>query len=169
MTTHIDIEELRERFRYEPDTGDFYLRYSVKKSFDTSKKVGCLHKASGYIYLWHKRQTISAHRLAWALTYGEWPKLIDHIDQNKANNRIENLRIAKPWENGINQPARNKLGVKGVRAIGQRFQAQIKFRKKDIRIGMFDTLDEAAHAYNKRAIELFGEFAVLNPVGQAKP
>jgi hypothetical protein len=49
-----------------------------------------------------------------------------------------------------------------------KYQANIKYQKKQMNLGTYETIDEAAHAYNKKAIELFGEFAVLNPIGEDK-
>lgn len=94
--------------------------------------------------------------------------LIDHRDGNGLNNRLSNLRPATRAQNAWNSrtPVRNTSGFKGVvfhRASG-RWAAQIQVNHKPYRLGVFDTREDAAIAYNAAAIQHFGEFARLNEV-----
>jgi hypothetical protein len=88
---------------------------------------------------------------------------VDHINNIKSDNRIENLRWATISENGQNQIIgdRNKTGVKGVSFNGRRYIATISIDKKSIVIGRFLTLAEATEARKLKALEVYGEF--MNP------
>lgn len=91
---------------------------------------------------------------------------VDHKNLNTLDNRKENLRLATKSQNNMNRPIRanNKTGYKGVQARGNVFRARIRKDKKDYSLGQFQTAIEAAKAYNKKAIKLFGEFARLNEI-----
>jgi len=104
-----------------------------------------------------------AHRLAWLYVYGEWPRdQIDHINGNKTDNRIRNLREANDQQNRRNMglPRTNTSGFKGVVWFRRdsRWRAQIMLAKKGIHIGYFDTKEEASAAYEAKAEEIFGKF-----------
>lgn len=95
---------------------------------------------------------------------------VDHRDGNGLNCRRSNLRIATVAQNGMNMrlPKHNTSGYKGVRKRGIRWQAYIKLDQRQLCLGRFDSAVEAAIAYNIRASELFGEFALLNPLPTRK-
>lgn len=109
------------------------------------------------------------HRLVWfLLTNKEVPEdlFIDHIDGNRLNNHIENLRLATSLENQYNK-ARQSNGTsqyKGVwyDAVKGFWKASIRFQDKRLYIGQFKTELEAAIAYDRLAIEIQGKFAKLN-------
>jgi hypothetical protein len=87
---------------------------------------------------------------------------VDHINMNKLDNRKSNLRIATASQNGANSKGRkNRVGVKGVKLDKRtgNFIARITFQKKQIHLGVFNTSEEARHAYGAKARELFGAFA----------
>ena len=159
------LKQLRENFTYDPSTGKFFQHHSEKSGFIPGQEVGA--KNRGYRRLCVGGKLVRAHIAAWAMHYGVWPSgQIDHENRNKADNRIENLRIATKSQNQANVVKPNATGRKGVKMCRGKPQAQIKLNGKHIHLGTFDTLDEAAHAYNKAAIRLHGEFAVLNPIGR---
>lgn len=155
----LTAERLRELVEYDPELGLFRnlktRGHSVKglvlKGYDT--KGYKLLKIDGKDYLYH--------RLVWLHVYGEWPSQdLDHKDRDKANNRIENLRLATESQNGMNCGMRrhNTSGYKGVYLDKGRWRAEMgghKFRK---RLGCFATKEEAASAYDRAAKQYFSEF-----------
>ena len=93
---------------------------------------------------------------------------VDHKDLDRLNCTRENLRLASRSQNGANRPAtkRNTTGYKGVQPSGNAYKrpyrAEIRFLGKNIYLGSFETAEEAARAYDAKAVELFGEFAYTN-------
>lgn len=91
---------------------------------------------------------ISVHRIVWAMHYGKWPEqTIDHIDRNKKNNRIENLRDVSMSVNLQNRGNPDATGFLGVTKAGARFKADTKFGTKHVYLGTFDTPEQAHDAY----------------------
>mgnify|MGYP002855667327 CR=1 FL=1 len=92
--------------------------------------------------------------------------LVDHINGDPADNRRENLRVAKSIDNQRNMriPKHNTSGFKGVSFVKEkrRYKAQISINDRSKHIGYFDTPEEAARAYDEAARFFFGEFACVN-------
>lgn len=114
---------------------------------------------------WYLHRTILERILNRPLVKGE---ICDHVNKNKLDNRRSNLRLANHSLNAANvdKPITNKSGYKGVSywKNTNRWKARIKYQQKHIYIGIFDTKEQAAIAYNKKAIELFGEYAHINVI-----
>lgn len=112
-------------------------------------------------------KNIKMHRQILGLTAYE--TLSDHIDGNGLNNQRSNLRIASRSQNNSNkQPYMNRTSKHlGVYKRGKKWSAHIQLNKKQYYLGCFNNEIDAALAYNKKAIELFGEFAsrTLNKTG----
>ena len=91
---------------------------------------------------------------------------IDHMDMNKLNNRRSNLRICDRSENQRNHrlQANNTSGYKGVYFDKQanKWKAQIQHHGRNNHLGLFLTPEEAGHAYDTKARELFGEYGRYN-------
>ena len=90
--------------------------------------------------------------------------VVDHINGNALDNRRNNLRIVSIRENVINQSLHknNTSGFKGVSKFDSRWRAYITPNRKQISLGIHKTKEEAARAYNKAALEIYGAFAKLN-------
>jgi hypothetical protein len=121
---------------------------------------------AGYPYRsWLKKGEygcISLHRQLMGLARGD-KREVDHINGNKLDNRIENLRICTRAENqrNVRMIRSNKSGFKGVakHQKSERWRAQIQVNKKQIFLGIFDTPEEASAAYVEAAMKYFGQFA----------
>ena len=115
-------------------------------------------------------KTYFNHRLIFLLFHGYIPVEVEHIDQDKSNSRIENLRPTTRSENkfnvGLNKS--NTTGFKGVQPSprGKPWVARIKVKGKMLHLGMFETKEEAARAYDEAAKKHAGEFACLNFKGE---
>ena len=151
--------QLLSQLAYEPNTGVF--TWKTTGSGKTSMHPGTLTQG-GYLVIVVLGKAYMAHRLAWFHFYGVPPTdRIDHIDNDKLNNRISNLREASSAQNSQNRKltTQNKLGVKGVTSSRGRFKVHCSIAGKHTYIGSFDTLVEAAEAYKQAASNSYGEFA----------
>lgn len=159
----ITQEELKKLMRYDPDTGN--LVWIVRRSRTAVGTIAGTPGTDGYIYIVIDRKHYVAHRLIWLYVTGNWPKEeLDHINNQRADNRIENLREATRSQNKVNAAVRlrSKSQIKGVYFDARRpkkpWQAYITKEGKRQTIGFFATKEEAADARNKKAFELFGDF-----------
>jgi hypothetical protein len=106
------------------------------------------------------------HNLAWLYVNGYLPiNELDHVDRDKQNNKITNLRASTRAENARNKGVnvRNKSGFKGVRVKNNgRFEAQLKVDGKMLYLGTYDTIEKAHEAYCNAATKYHGEYACFN-------
>jgi hypothetical protein len=147
----VTAARLREVLNYDPETGIFTWRVRLKYSVPIGARAGSF-PANGYCMIGIDGVHYRAHRLAWLYVYGEWPKnFIDHIDGNRLNNAIANLRDVSNKMNGhnTNVPRRgNKTGLLGVLPYKNgKFTAQIGVNGKSNHLGVFDTAEEAHATY----------------------
>jgi len=136
------IELLRSLLDYNPETGDITWRVCRRPRTKAGDLAGCT--VQGYRRIGIKNEkTVNclAHRIAWALHYGEdpHPHELDHIDRNPLNNRIENLRKVTPSENNMNRDAYSNSGEKYIHKRGKGHHIVVK-RKY---VGWCKTLEEA--------------------------
>jgi len=142
-------DRLKDRLSYDPVTGIFTWIESPCPTVMKGTKAGT--NENGYITIGIDNKVYKAHRLAWLYSYGYMPEQsIDHIDRNKANNKISNLREASSQCNIRNTDnwATNKSGVKGVYWHNQsgRWRAKITVNYKVKVLGNHKAFDEAVCA-----------------------
>lgn len=143
--------ELKKILRYEEDTGDFYWIPFSRKKLIRERLAGGVDSVTGYRTISHNRVTYPAHRLVWLYVTGSFPEhVIDHVDGDKTNNRIKNLRDVTHTVNMQNQRKPNKDGTTGVLGVtrkGNKYVAQIGHRKETMYLGIYDTVVEASARY----------------------
>lgn len=174
----IEVEKLRELLRYEPETGVFFwlprseatcgtkhetdrwnTRYSGKEPFPEDFK--------GYRRIQIFRKRYLAHRVAWAIYTGKWPaEQIDHINGDRSDNRIANLREASRAENNRNKSssAGSTSQYVGVSWCNKnlKWKVGIWHTGKQHHIGYFQSEVDAASAYDREAQVRKGMFAKIN-------
>lgn len=159
----LDATTLRELLNYNAETGTFTWRVRMGPNAPEESKTGCANKR-GNVRIKIKGRHYLAHRLAWLYVHGEWPPdEIDHINGIRSDNRIVNLRPATRSQNqrNIGRRSDNSSGVKGVtwHKHARKWQAQIQTNGKNVYLGRFDNVSDAAEAYSRAAAERHGEFA----------
>ncbi|MEP9196563.1 HNH endonuclease [Enterobacter kobei] len=158
MTEGIDQLIYNDEFpglAYNKFTGQFFGRKS-------GNPIGRMHN-KGYWRIACGKKCYLAHRLAWFFCYGVWPKEIDHIDNNKLNNSIGNLREVTHQLNQLNMPLRsnNTSGVKGVNwdKNRKRWRARVIINGKYFTAGHFKEIADAEVAIRALREQVHGEFA----------
>jgi len=147
-------QELMERLRYDEQTGLFYHRKRKSGVPDITKPAGNLD--GGYIKIRLSGYGYRAHRLAWLYMNGEFPKgMLDHIDHNRSNNRIDNLRITDYTGNSRNssKPSTNTSGVIGVHNSRDAWEVQISIEGKNKFLGRYNDFDEACGVRKQAEID----------------
>lgn len=162
----VSLARVRELLSYDPATGDFHWILGPIHRRRDGRLAGVARK-DGYRSIAIDQKTYLAHRLAWFYVHGAWPKnLIDHVNMDRSDNRIANLREATYAENAQNATKRptNTSGYKGVSWSFSKgkWTARIVSDMRIRVLGYFDTPEAAHAAYMKAANRYHGAFARLN-------
>ena len=142
-----DQKVLKQLFKY--DDGKLLyndISYPPHKRLIGKQADFANHQGYRIVNIRTERIQVMAHRVIWKMFYGTEPKYLDHIDNDKSNNRIENLQICT---NSLNM-LKSNVG-KGVSYFKRdnKWRARIKINKKEIHLGLFDTKEEARAARTK--------------------
>jgi hypothetical protein len=138
--------------KYDPDTGIFTRRINTgRHDCHKAGEVMGTKTVIGYIIIGLGNRRYMAHRLAWLYVHGEWPEQdLDHINRDKSDNRMANLRPATRLQNmqNVAKHKHNTSGVKGVCWHSQRnkWRAQINVLYRQKYLGLFDTFEAAVAA-----------------------
>jgi hypothetical protein len=174
--TDLTYEYVSACLAYNAETGE--LRWKVRPRehfkhlagfvrFDrhlAGKRAGVLDTAKNYRRVKLAKRLLQEHRVTWLLHYGEWPNLdIDHINRDRSDNRICNLRLATSSQNAHNTvlSSSNTSGYKGVSWESQtkKWRACLWFENTLMRLGRFSTPEEAYAVVSQKRNELLGEFS----------
>lgn len=154
-------ETLRELFHYCPESGALTHRRRSPGWFSGERFANAWNArfagktagsvcAKGYIQVVVHGRVLQAHRVAWSIATGQEPNEIDHINGDKTDNRLTNLRSVTHAENGKNRALgrNNRSGVNGVgwNSHFGKWQARIKVAGRSKSLGYFDNLEDAAAA-----------------------
>lgn len=136
-----NLSYFKKILRYNPKSGEF--TWLVKMSCGTNVGQICGNKTDrGYVRILIDRKQYQAHRLAFLFSHNRWPKgSIDHINGEKSDNRIKNLREVTDFLNQQNRPCHRKGVLWGTTKIqkGKYYQARVQGKY----LGNFKTMEEA--------------------------
>lgn len=160
MKNEEDISVLREYLSYCPDSGIIHWLKSPTAVVKPGSIAGRVD-SKGYISLHFRRKKFKAHRVAFAIQYGRWPEVIDHINGIKTDNRLDNLRECTHEQNMQNSRVylrRNKSsrfsGVSRCNNKSNPWTSQIRVDGKKIHLGSFSSELDAHKAYLAAKAEL---------------
>lgn len=146
---------LKELFDYDPNTGSLVWK-TARQGIKVGEVAGSINKVSGYRAIMVDGRAHRAHRLVWLWHHGKFPDHeIDHVDRDKQNNRIENLRDVSSMLNKLNRRSYAASGFKGVRMQRGRFFAQIAIFGKTVCLGIFDSPEEAHEVFKQVHRDLY--------------
>lgn len=152
-------EYLQSLFDYRD--GELYWKISKQKIIKGSK-AGTLHH-SGYVYLRINGKHYASHRLIFMMFNGYLPEFIDHIDRNKSNNKIENLRATTKQQNSFNAnlSKANSSGIKGVswHKKDKKWQVYLSVNKKLKNFGSYYDLNLAKFVAETMRYKYHKEFS----------
>jgi hypothetical protein len=152
--TQLTRDKLVTWFSYNPETGQFFNARAWGARPAGREAKGSIN-GGGYLQLPVAGRPYAAHRLAWLYAHNEWPNGdLDHIDRDKTNNRIANLRAVTRSANQLNRNRNrnNKTGHNGVYARDGGFVATIRVAGVRYSLGTYNTFAEARAA--RRAAEI---------------
>ncbi len=154
----MDYDEAIRLFEYNPTTGELIRRVTMSSRAQAGDVAGndCGH---GYLKVSVNYKQHYVHRVIWLMVHGEWPGEIDHIDHDRGNNKLSNLRVVSRLENSRNSSMKstNKSGVNGVSWAkkANKWHATIWDKGKMFHLGYFGNLADAAQV-RYDAEQIFG-------------
>jgi hypothetical protein len=176
----VDVEYLKIVLSYDAESGSLTWKERPPSLFSNGGKTAehnsrawnakyagkpafSVPNGNGYLCGRISKRNFLAHRVVWAMHHGEWPHgELDHINGDRKDNRIDNLRKASRIGNARNVGigSRNTSGYKGVSWNRDRgmWTAHVRVDGKSKYLGLFEDPELAKAAYDKAASATFGEF-----------
>jgi hypothetical protein len=158
----LTVDLLNELFEYDKETGDLIWKVCKARRVKVGDIAG-YPQSTGYKRLKINAKDYLVHRIVFLMHKGYLPKTIDHINGDRLDNRIENLRAVTANQNQHNRKlnSNNTSGFKGVSWCKRdnKWKAAIKLEGKKINLGRFNTPEEADAVVRKAREELHGSFA----------
>ena len=161
-------DKLVQFVTYEPETGIFRWKFAINYSIKPGDQAGSVDAKSGYRRIMIDGERCLEHRLAWLYVNGEHPAgYLDHVNGDRTDNRIANLRPASKIENGWNRANNNNntSGQRGVYRIKAgrkkdlvRYKAIVSVGGRRVTLGQYETEAEAVAAYGAAAKLMHGQF-----------
>lgn len=144
--------QLHELFDYNPDTGCLLRKVSRRGKARAGMPAGN-RMTDGYMRVYLFGNSVLVHRLVWFYVHGEWPtNQVDHINGDRADNRLVNLRVVTHRQNTQNRPEHRTGRLVGCRLKNNRWEARVLLAGTSQYLGMYATEQEAHQAY-LRALE----------------
>lgn len=155
---------VKELLDYNPETGVFTWKVNRTRGVKAGDAAGTINRSHGYIIVCIDNRRYRGHRLAWFVVHGSWPAFdLDHVDTDRTNNCIKNLRPTDDTMNTGNSSRykNNTSGYKGVswHKSKKAWFANIRVNGRLVCLGKFSDPQAAHNAYMTAARAHFGEFA----------
>ena len=170
MSRKPTVEELHTYLTCDPLSGSVFWRQSVEGAMPWFRRVAgkpafCSVNSDGYLSGRLRGKYLLSHHVVYAMSTGAWcDGALDHVDGNRQNNAISNLRQASVTENN-----RNRRPAKGKRFVGvtwnkrqQQWRASIEICGTKVFLGVFPSEEQAAEAFDRAALVRSRQFARLN-------
>jgi len=157
-----DITKEILNFLFDYKNGELYWKFSLSCKSPKGNIAGSI-KSDGYRRIGLNKKPYLAHRLIFMMHYGYLPEVVDHVDGNRQNNCIENLREATQSQNSHNQKlsSKNTSGYKNVtwNTRKRKWLVNIRLNYKDIHIGYFKDIELADLVAQEARDKYHGKFA----------
>lgn len=150
MQIPISVERVRELLHYCPITGEFLWKSYRNPQAIEGQRAGHISNTGGYLVIGIDNKVMQAHRLAWLHYFGAWPtEQIDHINHNKLDNRISNLREVSQRQN-LHNKSKSKANSSGNTGVYKtntgKWIARICVNRQQINLGTFSNFNDAVLA-----------------------
>ncbi len=154
-----NLKLLKENLKYSDCSGRLYWSIDRKYRMSSAGEEAGSTCLDGYRRIKIDKKEFKAHRVCWALYYGEWPtKYLDHIDGNRSNNIISNLREVDSRGNNSNRVSHRSGKILGAQRKLRKgkllWESYIYINRKNVYLGIFKTPEEAGKAYLDKLAQL---------------
>ncbi|RYX78512.1 HNH endonuclease [bacterium] len=155
----ITQEDIKSEYWYDPVVGVFIR---IKNGRNLGRIIPLSKLNRGYLSIWVKASKQRAQRMAWLYVHGVIPPTdVDHIDRDRSNNAISNLRLCTKAQNAHNRKRTTKISASGHENITKesgRFYVRVMTHKGLVSLGGFDTIEEAIQVRDPAVKEYRGSF-----------